>query len=301
MVSSAVVGETVNRIISRLVGMDEEKSQQIENIERLEMAHIKIEAAVHMANEWQITDVPLLRWRSKLKRAAQECDITLRRCKQRVLEEEEIRQRKNTSSFPRRIALNTKSFISSLIDSTKDEFNHFSANIQRFERFADGADDFLEFIKFGGTPRTYMLFNPLIDHLTGKFLRYQAFQGSTFYYLGIRPMSFAERGVEAILGFFSQDLNEPTKCFSLGLMLRLSESTDIFNVIMKCMQSVAPHFKFEADGVKRELIQLPTQDFSWAPHCPYDESEYWVDVQTTSTQRGHKDCSRRLRSAGSER
>lgn len=71
MVSSAIVGETVNRIMSSFTGKDEEKSKQKENIERLEMAHIKMEAVLQVSDRWQITEVPLLRWRSKLKRAAQ--------------------------------------------------------------------------------------------------------------------------------------------------------------------------------------------------------------------------------------
>ena len=102
MVSSAIVGETVNRIMSSVTGKDEEKSKEKENIERLEMAHIKMEAVLQVSERWQITEVPLLRWRSKLKRAAQECDDTLVKCKQRALEDEETRLRVSQSSFPKR-------------------------------------------------------------------------------------------------------------------------------------------------------------------------------------------------------
>jgi hypothetical protein len=83
MVASAVAGETVNRIISSLIGMDNDKST--ENMEKLEMAHIKMESVLHVTDKWQITDVRLLRWRSKLKRAAQECGDVLQRCKQRAI------------------------------------------------------------------------------------------------------------------------------------------------------------------------------------------------------------------------
>lgn len=100
MVSSAIVGETVNRIMSSITGKDEEKSKEKENIERLEMAHIKLEAVLQVSDRWQITEVPLLRWRSKLKRAARECDDTLLKCKQRALEDKETRQKVSQSSFP---------------------------------------------------------------------------------------------------------------------------------------------------------------------------------------------------------
>lgn len=285
IVSSAVVGETMNRIVSSLIGKHEEEFDERDNIERMEMAHIKMEAALEMSNKWQITDAPLLRWRSKLKRASQECDDTLHHCKQRALEDEEIRKGVSRSSFPKRIAHATKSFISSFISRSNDESSSSSVNVRRFERFADGANEFLKFVEFGGTPRQYMFFNPLIGHLlTGKTLSYQALQGSKFYYLGIRPMSFADRGVEAMVGFVLQDFKAPAKSFSLGFMLRLSESTDIFGIVIKCMQSVTPHFKFAAEDIRRELIELPTQDFSWVTHSPYGENKYWVDVHNTLTQ-----------------
>ena len=45
----------------------------------MEMAHIKLEAALETCNKWNITGAPLLRWQIKLRRATQECDNTLRR------------------------------------------------------------------------------------------------------------------------------------------------------------------------------------------------------------------------------
>ena len=97
-------------------------------------------------------------------------------------------------------------------------------------------------------------------------------------------MSSPDRGVEAMVGFVCHDFRELTKGFNLGFMLRLSESTDVFGVRIKCMQSVAPHFKFAAEGIKRELIQLPTQDFSWVTQSPDGESAYWFSVHNFLTQ-----------------
>jgi len=81
MVSSAVAQEAVNQVLSRLKEGYQEKSDAKESIERMEMAHIKMEAALETSNKWNVTSVPLLRWRSKLKRASHECDNTLRRCR----------------------------------------------------------------------------------------------------------------------------------------------------------------------------------------------------------------------------
>lgn len=282
MVSSAIVGETVNRIMSSFTGKDEEKSKQKENIERLEMAHIKMEAVLQVSDRWQITEVPLLRWRSKLKRAAQECDDTLVKCKQRALEDEETRLRVSQSSFPKRIAHATRSLISSFI-GFDDESSSNSAIVRRFERYANGANEFLKTVECGGTPTRYTFFNPLIRHLfTGKSVRYQAFQGDKLFYLSIRPVSSAESGGEAMVGFACQDFKEPTKGFYLACMLSLSESTDIFDVMIKCVQPVAPHFKFAAEGIRRGLIQLPIQDFTW--DSPYGENEFWANVHNTLTK-----------------
>ncbi|CAN6362617.1 unnamed protein product [Urochloa humidicola] len=285
VVGSAVIGETVSTIISSLGRKVEEKADLSENIERLEIAQIKMEAALDMSNKWQINNMPLLRWRSKLKRAAQECDDALRKCKQRAIEEEDIRQHLSQFSLPKRVAHSAKSLVSSFIPFCKEEPTKSYQNVRRFERFADGANEFIKFVELGGTPRQYMFFDPLIGQLlTGKSLRYQVLQGSRLFYFGVRPMNFAERGVEAIICFVDIDLKDPLKGLSLSFMLRLSESTDIFGVMIKCMQSVTPHFKVAAEHVKRELIQLPTQDFTFLPLKSYGQSEYWVNVHNTMTQ-----------------
>jgi hypothetical protein len=89
VVSSAIVQETVSQVLSGLVQKYEEKEESNvnRNLERLEMAHIRLEAALETSERWQITDVSLLCWRRKLKRAAQECDETLHRCKLKILED----------------------------------------------------------------------------------------------------------------------------------------------------------------------------------------------------------------------
>jgi hypothetical protein len=69
MISSVVVQETVGQILSGLVYRYEgkENSDPSDNLERLEMAHIKLEAALETSSKWQVTDSSLLRWCKKLK------------------------------------------------------------------------------------------------------------------------------------------------------------------------------------------------------------------------------------------
>ena len=93
-----VVQETVSQILSGLVRSYEgkEDSNPNDNLERLEMAHIKLEAALETCSRWHVTDLSLLRWRKKLKRAAQECDDTLYKYKKMILEDEQMEQEVRT-------------------------------------------------------------------------------------------------------------------------------------------------------------------------------------------------------------
>ncbi|XP_025828680.1 uncharacterized protein LOC112903663 [Panicum hallii] len=125
-------------------------------MERLEMAHIKLEAALETSEKWQITDASLLRWRRKLKRAAQECNDTLHKCKQRILEDEQMEREVKNSSLPNRIVHATKSFVFSILNRINNELSKSIA--QRFEWYANGAGEFLRFIELGGTPRRHMPF-----------------------------------------------------------------------------------------------------------------------------------------------
>ena len=159
MVGSAVAQETVNEVLSRIKEGYAEKSDANEHIQRMEMAHIKLEAALETSNMWNVTSAPLLRWRSKLKRAAQECDHTLRQCRQRLQEEEEVQQAIQRSSFPMRVAHTAMSFLSSIFSSGNNNKLTGSTTVRRFERFADGATEFLRYVELGGTPRRYTFFD----------------------------------------------------------------------------------------------------------------------------------------------
>ena len=243
MVSSAVIQETVSQILSGLVQKYEEKEESNvnRNLERLQMAHIWLEAALDISDKWQVTDVSLLCWHKKLKRAAQECDDTLHKCKQRIVEGEQMEQEVRKSSFPTRVAHATKSFISSAF-SGKNELS--GSIVQRFEWYADGASDFLRFTELGGTPRHIMPFNPLIRNLfTGKNLQHKISLGNecTFFLLWI-PFSVTEHGIEASLFFLQKDGNAPENNFYFSVMLQLSESTDIVGIAVNCLQLFTPLF-----------------------------------------------------------
>jgi len=255
-------------------------------MERLEMAQLKLEAAIETSCRWQIKDASLLRWRKKLKRAARECDDTLRGFRQRAAEDEAREQEARGSSFPRRWAHATKSLVTAFFSRDSS-----SSAVRRFERLADGAGEFLRFAELGGTPRRYMFADPLIGHLlAGQELRYRLVRRGQYHLFCVRPVRLGEdRGMEAKLLFLYEDDEAPEKNLCLGSILRLSESTDIVGTIVKFLDLlvVAPHFKPAAESVSKELAKLPTQDFWWVPYVDSSHSshkKHWNSIHSSMTQ-----------------
>jgi len=69
-------------------------------------------------------------------------------------------------------------------------------------------------------------------------------------------------GVEATLEFLYEDCKMTTRSFALALMLRLSESTDIVETAIRCLQSFTSSMKHMAEAIFGELTRLPLQDIS---------------------------------------
>ncbi|WVZ61686.1 hypothetical protein U9M48_011520 [Paspalum notatum var. saurae] len=287
MVSSAVVQETVSQILSGLVHKVEKKDKLSanESVERLEMALIKLNAALEISNKWLITDASLLRWRKKLKLAAQECNGALHECKQRIQEEEHVEREIRNSTFPKRIAHAAKSFIFSGFSSKSESSTYM---IRRFEWFADGTSEFLRFIELGGTPRCDIPASSLIRHLfAGNELHHKVIRGKgypSFLLLQVVPFHSAEHGIEASMVFIHKDGNAPENDFFLSVILQVSESTDIIGTAIKCLQLYTHHFEPTVEIIRKELTQLPTQDFSWVPYVDSRQKKHWENLHNFSTQ-----------------
>jgi len=292
MVGSAVAEETLKQVVSVLIGKQRQEeetageSETEQNLERLEMAQIKLEAALEASRGWHIRDASLLRWRRKLKRAAQECDNTLRLCKQRAVEDEAREQEVRGASFPRSLAHATKSLLTALLRRDDGSLASSAAAVRRFEWLAGGAGEFLRFVELGGTPRRYAFVDPLIGHLlAGQELRYRIVRRSQYHLFCVRPIRLDDRGVEAKLLFVYEDDEAPEKNLCLGSILRLSESTDLVGTIVKCLELlVTPHFKPTAESASKELARLPTQDFSWVPYVDSSHKDHWNSMHSSLTQ-----------------
>jgi hypothetical protein len=127
------------------------------------------------------------------------------------------------SSFPKRIAHTTRSFVSSIFRPNKDELNSTSA--RRFEWFADGASEFLRFVELDGMPCHHMPFHPLNRHLlAGKKLHQKIIQANEHpLFLLLAPVITSEYGIEARLVIIQKDGNVGEDQIFFSLMLQLSE------------------------------------------------------------------------------
>nr|CAB3495542.1 unnamed protein product [Digitaria exilis] len=216
MVGSIVVGEVVNRTSSFLIGRHRESLSPREGVERLEMAHIKMEAALEVSARWHgaAADVPLLRWRRKLRRAADECDAALHRWKLRELQEEEARERLARAPLPSRVAHHVLRFATALLGLVRiggggggGEASRARAAVERFERLADGAAEFLGYVEFNSAPRKRRLssssfgFGPVVTELGDGGVEYggmlQGGGGARHCLLGSGSQSPAEMWMES--------------------------------------------------------------------------------------------------------
>jgi hypothetical protein len=109
-----------------------------------------------------------------------------------------------------------------------------------------------------------MFFDPLVPHLlVSKGTQYCFVRGGQHLSFVLQPFSLAEHGTEGSLIFLSEDDNAPENNFLLALNLRLSESTDIVGVAVRCLQLFIPHLSSTVEIVKTKLTQLPTKDLCW--------------------------------------
>ena len=101
------------------------------------------------------------------------------------------------------------SFVSLFFSHGNDDGLKGSAVAQRFERFAEGASEFLRYVELGGTPRRYMFSDPLIRHLiTGKGTKYCFVSNGQHLSFLLQPRSpLQEHGMEVglILFFFERN------------------------------------------------------------------------------------------------
>ena len=61
----------------------------------------------------------------------------------------------------------------------------------------------------------------------------------------------------------------------ITVTLQLSESTDLVGVAIQCLQLFVPLFMSTVENIRKSLMQLPTQDFSWVPYVDSHQRKFW--------------------------
>ena len=187
--------------------------------------------------------------------------------------------RSSSSSSFQRIASAANLSISSLLGlDNKDQLS--SSIAQTFEWYADCADKFVTDVESGCPLRRDTFRYPFVRQVfEGKTIVYQRTKGSQRLYFDTWPSILEGRGVEAHIRYRYFDPQRLGKSFSIKLVLRLSESTDIVGAAINCLQSSASLLNLAAEdaivdamGELTQLHNLQDMSCSYAQFCP------WVDI-----------------------
>jgi len=115
IVGSAVASEAVSRVSSLLSGDKSSHESFEDKAERLEMAVLKIRSVVAISDDLHISHLPLLHWKAKLKRIAQEGDDLLHLHKKRHLECRRVSDNTPGTSISQYLIQAAKRFVPSFL------------------------------------------------------------------------------------------------------------------------------------------------------------------------------------------
>ncbi|KAG2639684.1 uncharacterized protein LOC120660876 [Panicum virgatum] len=252
MVASALAQEGVSRVSSFISTKLDDRASGSHNVARLEMALSRLEFVLEWARKRPITYVSLIRRWGMFSRAYNEgVDLLNKHKLPAALEgHAETGQVVVRSSYYylQRIAGAAYFPFSSLAGLKRQCLS--SSVVQIFEGYADSADKFVADVESACPLRrdTFFPYPFLRKLLEGKYLRYYRWVKGQLLWFDIYPVVWEGRGVEACLWYECFDPERLDKSFSLALMLRLSESTDIVGTAIDCVRSSA------------SLLNLPAQE-----------------------------------------
>uniref|UniRef100_A0A0E0F5H0 Disease resistance N-terminal domain-containing protein n=1 Tax=Oryza meridionalis TaxID=40149 RepID=A0A0E0F5H0_9ORYZ len=286
IVGSAVVGEAVGRICSYLISRGEEEVAAGDGAEhdeeRMEVALLRIQAAVEEADGWHITNRPLVRWRDKLKRAADEGE--------RVLRDYRRRRRRDTDDdarrlwFPRRVARAAGEKLFAFGGGGGgggDEQQLNGGTVRRFERLAVGVGDFVKLVESGGRARRFVPFQPVAASLLARravsfSVKPPASPGATAHAFAFPDLTTPWRRPRAHVVFLYADGGGTGEKLELFVELALSESADVMALALSSMDALPPHFRFASAAAFGSFhrLQAMTQDDGDDEHLPAWDAHY---------------------------
>ncbi|PUZ71508.1 hypothetical protein GQ55_2G318800 [Panicum hallii var. hallii] len=259
IVGSAVATEAVSRISSILSGDKPSHESAKGRAERLEMAVLKIRSVVAVSEDLHISHPPLLQWKAKLKRVAEEGDDLLHaQYKKRALECDRV------SNDPAPAGNNS---ISQYLIQAARRFAPFrrkeaemdDITLRRFERFADGADSFFRLVESGGRPKGSMFLPSLTRSLLAGESREFSIRGRSggddLVMLWPWPDPGVEDGLVACLAVSREHEVMWEKNLKMCVVFRLSEASDILGIAMGCLELLPPQFEAAGLAIRRLLTE----------------------------------------------
>ncbi|KAM3213999.1 hypothetical protein ACQJBY_066429 [Aegilops geniculata] len=248
----AVASESVSRIFSILSGKSREDVRAEDNAERLEFAVLKIHGVVAVSEDWRILHQPLLDWKARLMRVAEEGDGILRASRRKSAE------RKRDEGIARkaipvhkRVTRAAARFLP--FRRGKDDGGDPSdATVRRFERLAHVADEFFRYVQLGGRPKSLTASSefPREPLLAGKTLEFSLRNGSRDAVLLLHP---CDGNREIVLFLSCDDSAAWEKNLKLCVVFQLLERTDVLDIVMSSLQLLPPQFG-AACATAREFV-----------------------------------------------
>jgi len=276
MVASALAQEGVSRLSSYISTKLDDRASRAHTVARLEMALSRLEFVLEWARKQPITYVSLIRRWNKFRCAYNEGVYLLNKHKLPALQGHEETGGQvvvtRSPSFLGRIIASAANFsISSLAGLNKQCLS--SNVVQIIEVYADSVGEFVADVESACPLRrdTFFPYPFVRQLLQGKYLSYNKVKGRQKHHFIVSPVILEGRGVEALLWYEYFDPERLDKSLCLGLVLRLSESTDIVGAATDCLRSSASLLNLPAqDAVMGELTQVPNlQDITDSYASPW--------------------------------
>ena len=273
--ASTLAQEGVSRVFSSISTKLDDRASRAHNVARLEMALSRLEFVLEWARKRPITYVSLIRRWGMFSRAYNEGVDLLNKHKlpaalQGHAETGQVVVR-SSYYYLQRIAGAAYFSFSSLAGLNKQCLS--SSVVRIFEGYADSADKFVADVESACPLRrdTFFPYPFVRQLLQGKYLSYNKVKGRQKHHFIVSPVILEGRGVEALLWYEYFDPERLDKSLCLGLVLRLSESTDIVGAAIDCLRSSASLLNLPAqDAVMGELTQVPNlQDITDSYASPW--------------------------------
>ncbi|CAN6175003.1 unnamed protein product [Urochloa humidicola] len=262
IVGSAVANEAVSRISSILSG-DKPSRESVEyKAERLEMAVLKIRRVVAVSEDHHISHRPLLLWKAKLKRVAEEGDHLLHTLhKKQALERINAPGTGSSISISQQLIQAARRFVP-FRRREADELD--GATLRRFERLADGADSFFRLVESGGCPKNPISLPSLARLLlAGESMEFSIRSGGDggddlimlWPWLDLDPGVENGDGLVACLAVSRDDESMWEKSLKMSVVFRVSEASDILGIAMGCLELLPLQFGAVGVAIRRLLAE----------------------------------------------